>query len=128
MVGRHALTFYVWLGTDSATLGFWVTHIDGGRKYFPMYVSTYRGMPQGVLTAFTSAEDEGIWIASRWPGYEVLGYYRPSTNSCVTRYGVISALDVPMPDVLGGDVQSIPALDRDEARAWATVSIPKMSG
>jgi hypothetical protein len=125
-VGGRVNTFYVELGVDSAVLGFSVTDTAGKQRYFPLYASTYRGLPEGVLTVFTSSEEDAMWITSPWPGYEVLGYCRPSTKSCLTRQGVIQALDTPMPDVLGGDFEPIPALDRDKAKTVATLTIPKL--
>lgn len=124
-VGGHVHTFYFELGADSAVLGFSVAGTDDQRRYFPLYASTYRGLPAGVLTVFTSPEEDAMWIASPWPGYEVLGYCRPGTNTCLTRHGVIHALSTPTPDVLGGTSEPIPALDRDQAKMVATLTIPK---
>ena len=124
--GRIDMLFYVELGADSGVIGFSVAGATGQRTYFPLYASTYRGLPEGTLTVLTSPEEDAVWITSSWPGYELLGYHRIGTDICLTRYGAIHGLSTPMPDVLGGDTTPIPTLDRNTAKKLATLTIPNV--
>jgi len=74
-VDKRPIQFYINYSYDAAILGFSVKDQTGRRRYFPMYGSTYRGMPSVRLDVFLSDTQKEMWVISSWEGYEKLGYY-----------------------------------------------------
>lgn len=101
-VANRSAQFYIDFGVDSAVLGFSVENDVGQRRYFPMFGSTYRGIPSVTLDVFVSSSQDEVWVLSSWPGYEILAYHRMGTDRCMTRYGEIRSFDKPAPEILGG--------------------------
>lgn len=68
-------------------------------------------------------------VASRWArsprSPRPTARRRADTYLCLARQGVIVAHDTPMPEVLGGVMEPIPAHDRARANATATLTPPK---
>jgi hypothetical protein len=98
----HALGIYVDFGADSAVLGLLASDDPDRPRYFPMYASTYRGLPEFELDVLVSEDCTGMWVTSTWPGYECLAFHVPGSNECVTRYGQIASFDAPTPARLSG--------------------------
>ena len=132
-IGEQFISLYVDYGTDSAVLGFStpsdsVTPSDGADasnsasvQYFPLYASTYRGLPPVVLDVFVSKAGDEMWIRSSWEGYETLAYYRLGSGSATTRYGKLAAINTPTPAVLGGSAAAFPKMVEDDVTKVATV-------
>ena len=132
-IGEQSISLYVDYGTDSAVLGFStpsdsVTPSDASReddsatvKYFPLYASTYRGLPAVVLDVFVSKAEDEMWIRSSWKGYETLAYYRLGSGSATTRYGNVAAINTPTPAVLSGSPVAFPKMDEDAVTKVATI-------
>ncbi|MDG4551054.1 MAG: hypothetical protein P9F19_17135 [Candidatus Contendobacter sp.] len=121
-IGNRSVQFYIDLGVDSAVLGFSVENDAGQRRYFPLFGSTYRGIPSVALDVFVSNSQEEMWVLSSWPGYEILAYHRMDTDQCITRYGEINSFDKPMPKILGGGtgVKLFPEMDVKKLSKVAT--------
>jgi hypothetical protein len=114
--GSNTIQFYIDYGPDSAVLGFFVKDQAGCPRYFPMYCSTYRGVPPVELNVFLSDAKEEMWVQSSWEGYKTLAYYRVGSDRCVTRYGENAAVDTPTPPGFGGG-GTIRLPDMDPAHA-----------
>lgn len=121
--GARLVEFYVDVGADSAVLGFAVENDAGEKRYFPMYGSTYRGMPAVTLDVYVSDAQEEMWVHSSWPGYEVLAYHRLGSDRSMTRYGEIQSLGKPTPERLSGGTGSFPAMDRAKVSKAATLQV-----
>ena len=120
-IGTTPVDFYVDFGPDSAVLGFSIADATGRPRYFPMYGSTYRGLPPVTLEAFVSDTQQEMWVHSSWRGYELLAYHRLGTDRCATRYGEISSFAEPTPPLLGGTTTRLPPMDVDRASKVVTV-------
>jgi hypothetical protein len=120
-IGTHRLQFYVDFGPDSAVLGFAAEGGPGGRRYFPLYGSTYRGLPSVTLDVFASKSGEEVWVRSSWPGYETLAHHRLGTDRCTTRYGEVASFGEPTPASFGGGTGSFPAMDAAAVSHVATL-------
>ena len=120
-VGEREVTFYVDFESDSAVLGFAVADDSGRRRFFPMYGSTYRGLPAVTLDVYVSVSQDELWVRSSWPGYETLAYHRMGTNRCITRYGEITAFAVPTPDRISGAAKPFPAMDLEAMTMTASI-------
>lgn len=123
-VGNRSIQFYINFGVDSAVLGFSVENDAGQQRYFPMFGSTYRGIPSVTLDVFVSNSQDEMWVLSSWPGYEILAYHRMGTDRCMTRYGEISSFDKPTPEILGGGtgIKSFPAMDMNKLSKVGTLT------
>jgi hypothetical protein len=120
-IGTRSAQFYVDFGSDSAILGFSVENGSGQQQYFPIYGSTYRGLPSVMLDLFVSDSQEEMWVHSTWSGYEILAYYRMGTDRCMTRYGEITSFDKPTPESLGGGTSRFPEMDIEKVSKVATL-------
>ncbi len=120
-VGTRSVQFYVDFGSDSAILGFAVQGDSRGRRYFPMYGSTYRGLPPVTLEVFVSDTQEEMWVRSSWPGYGILAWHRMGTDRCMTRYGEIASSDRPAPESLRGGTAHFPEMDMGRVTRAATL-------
>jgi hypothetical protein len=118
-VGDASLELYVDFDWDSAVLGFSLDDGSGARRYFPLYGSTYRGLPAVTIEVFVSPSQEEVWVRSSWPGYEQLGYHRVGTDRCITRYGEIEASPDATPAGISGATADIPPLDEAASKAAA---------
>lgn len=116
--------FYQDLGVDSAVLGFSVPDENGKQRYFPMYASTYRGLPPVELQVYASRSGDEMWVRSSWSGYEVLAYHRMGTDRCETTFGQISSYAEPTPAMLGGGPANFPAMDEESVTQLATIELP----
>lgn len=121
-IGARSVQFYVDFGSDSAVLGFSVENDSGQKRYFPMYGSTYRGLPSVTLDVFVSDSQEEMWVHSSWQGYEILAYHRVGTDLCTTRYGEITSFDRPTPESLGGVAGPFPEMDFERVSRVATLA------
>jgi hypothetical protein len=101
-VGRELVRFYVAYGYDAAVLGFSVSIGTGPVRYFPIYASTNRGIPAVVLDVFASKSGDAMWVRSSWPDSEILAYYRVGSETALTSWGDMRAIEKPMPDHLSG--------------------------
>jgi hypothetical protein len=110
-ISSHSVQFYIDFASDSAVLGFSVENDSGKQRYFPLYASTYRGLPTVRLDIFVSDSQEEMWVLSSWPGYETLAFYRIGTDHCTTRYGEIKAFDKPTPESLGAGTSRFPEMN-----------------
>jgi hypothetical protein len=120
-ISSRSVQFYIDFGTDSAVLGFSVESSSGQQRYFPMYGSTYRGLPAVTLDVFVSDSQEEMWVYSSWPGYEILAYHLMGTDRCVTPYGEIHSYDIPTPDSLSGGARQFPEMDIKKVARVATL-------
>jgi hypothetical protein len=109
-VGSRSIAFYVAYGADSAVLGFSVSDATSPLQYFPLYGSTYRGLPSGTFDVFLSKDEAKMWVRSSWKGWETLAYHRFGSTTCMTQYGEVAARNDPMPSNLGG-FGEFPAMD-----------------
>ena len=121
-VGARSVQFYVHYGYDNAVLGFSVASQAGRPRYFPMYCSTYRGMPPVTLDVFLSDTQEEMWVLSSWSGYETLAYYRVGSDRCMTGYGENSYSDTPTPESIGGGSKHFPDMGPARAKRTATIT------
>jgi len=120
-IDTRSAQFYIDFGGDSAILGFSVENKSGQPLYFPMYGSTYLGLPSVTLDVFVSDSQEEIWVHSSWSGYEILAYHRMGTDRCMTRYGEITSFDKPIPESLGGGTRRFPEMDIEKVSKVATL-------
>jgi hypothetical protein len=120
-IGAHCVRFYVNFGVDSAVLGFSVERDSGHQRYFPMYGSTYRGLPSVTLDVFVSDTQEVMWVHSDWFGYEILAYHRLGTDLCMTQYGEITSSDKPTPEIISGGTKGFPTMDTEKLSKIATL-------
>jgi hypothetical protein len=120
-IGAHRVRVYVDFGADSAVLGFSVEDDPGRQRYFPMYGSTYRGLPSVTLDVFVSDGQEEMWVHSDWFGYEILAYHRLGTDLCMTQYGEITSSDKPTPEIIGGGTKRFPPMDTEKLSKIATL-------
>jgi hypothetical protein len=119
-IGSRSVQFYIDFGTDSAVLGFSVGSSSGQPCYFPMYGSTYRGIPAVTLDVFVSDSQEEMWVHSSWLGYETLAYYFVGTDRCVTPYGEMHSSSRPAPEILRGGAGRFPEMDIKKVANVAT--------
>lgn len=119
------MQFYVDFGRDSAVLGFSTKNAEGQQRFFPIYGSTYRGLPAVTLSIFASVSNEEMWVCSSWPGYKVLAYHRINTDRCMTKYGEIASFDKSTPDRLGGGTSHLPEMDVEKVIKIATFTYDK---
>jgi hypothetical protein len=101
-IGNEATEFYIAYRTDAAILGFSLPDAAGGARYFPMYASTYRGVPSVVLDVFASKAEDEMWVRSSLPGGEVLAYHRIGADTAITQFGNVTFLKEPLPPYLSG--------------------------
>jgi len=114
--GNELLSFYVAYGWDSAILGFSVSTGVGPVRYFPIYGSTDRGIPSGVLTIFASKAEDEIWVCSSWKDNEILAYHRVGSETIVSGSGEMKSFDTPMPDYFSGRPLPFPALPKSAVK------------
>ena len=126
-IGSRSVQFYIDFGADSAVLGFSVESSSGQQRYFPMYGSTYRGLPAVTLDVFVSDSKEEMWVHSSWSGYEILAYHRMGTDRCITRFGEIHSFDKPTPESLGGGARPFPEMDIKKVSKVATLNYDEKS-
>ncbi|MEJ2168174.1 MAG: hypothetical protein P8X90_21850 [Desulfobacterales bacterium] len=126
-IDTRSVQFYVDFAEDSAVLGFSVENNLGRPLYFPMYGSTYRGLPSVTLDVFVAHSKEEMWVHSSWTGYEILAYYHLGTNRCITRYGDIAASDKPTPESLRGGTRRLPEMDIEKVFKIATFKYDRRS-
>ena len=132
-IGEHSIDLYVDYGDDSAVLGF-TTSNDlvnsdnaagmedlAATQYFPLYASTYRGLPPVVLDIFVSSKQDEMWIRSSWKGHDTLAYHRLGSKNATTPYGNVAAINTPTPASLGGSPIAFPEMDEEEVSKVATV-------
>lgn len=104
------IELYVARGTDDAVLGFAIKKPHQTAQYFPIYGSTYRGMPSATFDVYVSNDDTQMWIRSSWKGYETLAHHRFGAGTCLTAYGDVSAIATPRPSYLSGGPSPYPAM------------------
>jgi hypothetical protein len=109
-VGRELVGFYVAYGYDAAVLGFSVSIETGPARYFPIYASTNRGIPAVVLDIFASKSEDEMWVRSSWRDSEILAYHRVGSETALTSWGDMRAIEKPMPDHLSGGPLPFPEL------------------
>ena len=119
-IGNEATEFYIAYGADEAILGFSVPGSAGGVRYFPMYASTYRGIPPVVLDIFASKAEDEMWVRSSWPSTEVLAYHRIGADSAITGFGNVTFLKEPMPPYLSGGPIPFPEMTAGNVLKKAT--------
>jgi hypothetical protein len=118
-VGQEALSFYVAYGYDSAILGFSVSTGAGRVRYFPIYGSTDRGIPSGLIEVFVSEREDEIWVRSSWTANEVLAYHRVGSETAQSGWGELRFFDTPMPESIGGGPLPYPALPKTAVKIAA---------
>lgn len=107
-VSGQSVDLYVRFIPDGAALGFSLLDVDGSPRYFPLYMSTSRKLPDGELTVLISPSGDAMWFTTTWTGYELLGYHHFGDDYSVSRYGRVPGGGSPAPEVLGGDPAPIP--------------------
>lgn len=120
-IGTRSVQFYVAFGADNAILGFSVEGSSGQQRYFPLYGSTYPGLPAVTIDVFVANTQEEMWVISSWPGYEMLAYYLMGADRCMTQYGELHSIDKPTPEHLGGGARRFPELDIQKVTNIATL-------
>jgi len=110
-IGNEATEFYIAYGADEAILGFSVASGAGGPRYFPMYASTYRGIPSVVLDVFVSKAEDEMWVRSSWPTMEVLAYHHIGADTAITQFGKQAFLKEPVPPYLSGGPIPFPEME-----------------
>ena len=123
--GANRIQFYIDYEPDSAVLGFVVKDQTERPRYFPIYCSTYRGLPPVELKVLLSEAEEKMWVLSSWQGYEVLAYYRLGSDRCTTCYGENTASDTPTPQSIGGGSKGFPDMDRAHVKSVLTIKYPQ---
>lgn len=85
-----SLEIYVYFEQDLATLGFAVTPHDGqSKRYYPMYVSPSRSLPDGTISILIPADlEDELWIYTSWPQWESKMHYDLSKHVCRNGRGV----------------------------------------
>ena len=126
-INSRLVRFYIDFGPDSAVLGFSVENSSGQQRYFPMYGSTYRGLPAVTIDVFVADSLEEMWVHSSWSGYETLAYHRMGTDRCITRYGEIASFDKPTPESLGGEAKRFPEMDTEKVSKVVALKYDKKS-
>jgi len=121
-VGAQTVEFYVDFGSDTAVLGFSVKDGTGRSRYCPFEGSSYRGLPPMTLDVFVSDPDE-MWVVESGAGL-ALAYYRIGSCRYMTRYGLHTPIDRPMPDGLGGGSGEFPDMDTGRVRKALTITYP----
>ena len=122
-VGKESAQLYVAYSFDAALLGLSVSTGAGPRRHFPLFASTYRGIPPVVLEVFASKSETELWIRSSWPDGEILAHHRVGAETALTPWGEMKALEKPMPDHLGGGPVPFPALVVEKAVKKATFKL-----
>ncbi|NJN47874.1 MAG: hypothetical protein HC808_16915 [Candidatus Competibacteraceae bacterium] len=120
-VGEHTAQFYIGYGPDVAVLGFSVPNQAAQKRYFPLYGSTYAGIPPVTLEVFVSQTENEMWVNSSWSGYEVLAYHRLGTEQCITRFGEIESFEEPVPQAISGESKDFPPMDPAQVSKVATI-------
>jgi len=82
-LGTHTVQFYVDHGDNSAVLGFSAPGPTGPR-YFPLYGSTYRGLPGITLEVYAPQPRDQMWVRSSSKDHEALARYRVGADRCMT--------------------------------------------
>ena len=121
LIGNYSLQIYLQYAQDSAVLGFSVGAEGAPPRYFPIYGSTYRGIPDVTLDVFSSNDGQELWILSSWPGYDVLAYYPIGSDRCVTAYGELDSVSNTMPTSIAGTSRRIPDMDAKSAKRILSV-------
>jgi hypothetical protein len=119
-VGKELARLYIAYAPDAAVLGLAISSDAGPTRYFPMFASTYRGVPAVVLEVFASKGEDELWIRSSWPDNELLAYHRIGSETAITQWGEMHSIKKPMPDFLSGGAPHFPALVRDNVVKKAT--------
>jgi hypothetical protein len=109
-VGREVTALYIAYGIDSAVLGFSSSTEAGPIRYFPIFASTYRGIPPVALDVYASKSEEEMWIRSSWPDNEILAYHRIGAETAITQWGEMKPIKMAMPDHLSGGALPFPGL------------------
>jgi hypothetical protein len=122
-IGDEETEFYIAYGPDEAILGFMVPDKTGGQRYFPMFASTYRGIPPVVLDIFASKAEDEMWVKSSWPGSEILAYRRTGADTAITQFGKVAALKEPMPSDLSGGGIPFPEMVMENVSKKATFTV-----
>ena len=124
-VGDRLIALYLNLGADSAVLGFTFPDEHGASLYFPMYCSTYRGLPAVTLGVYVSTDKNSMWVRSSWKGYEVIGYYGIIGGAPVTHFGDKTVFRKPTPDSVSVGKSNIPEMDPAKATKVLTITYPE---
>jgi hypothetical protein len=109
-IGQEVTALYIAYGIDSAVLGFSTSTDAGPIRYFPIYASTYRGIPPVMLDVYASKSEEEMWIRSSWPDNAILAYHRVGADTAKTQWGEMKSIKLPMPDHLSGGALPFPGL------------------
>ena len=123
-VGKEVEAFYIAYGIDSAVIGFSAATDAGPVRYFPMYASTYRGIPPVVLDVYASKSEEEMWVRSSWPGNEILAHHRVGAETATTQWGEMKSIKTPMPTYLSGGAMPFPRLVMESVVKKATFNLP----
>ncbi len=121
-VGERSVVFYIAYAPDAAVLGFAVEDKAGTKQYFPVYGSTYRGLPAGRFDVYLSQDETQMWLRSNWLGNETLAYHKLGTSTCLTGYGEVQAMKKKMPDHLSGGAVRVPTIDMARAKRVLTMT------
>lgn len=113
-VADRSFDLYLDEHQDSATLGISTIGKDGQPKHMPLYISTYRGIPEVTLKVI-AGDGAGMWITSDWDGHEVLGFHRVGEETAITQYGEQPFIDSPTPSMLVGGEGAPPAIPNSGA-------------
>jgi hypothetical protein len=122
-MGNEATEFYIAYGPDEAILGFSVPDATGSARYFPMFASTYGGIPAVVLDIFVSKTEDQMWVRSSWPTAEVLAYRRLGSDTAITEFGDVTFLREPLPKELSGGPVRFPEMITTNVLKKATFEV-----
>lgn len=106
--------FYIAYDSDAAILGFSVSDETGAVRYFPIFASTYRGIPSVTLDVFVSKTEDEMWVRSSWAGSEILAYHRVGADTAITQFGETAFFNEPMPERLSGGGGAFPELPMEQ--------------
>ena len=110
VINNKTYETYIAKSSDAAILGFYFQGNDDKVHYYPLYASTYQGLPKVELKIFTSKTKDKIWILSSWPGYETLAYHHLKTGRTLTMFGETDSISTPIPSSLSGNAEPFPTL------------------
>lgn len=117
--------FYIAYGPDEGVLGFSVPDGRGKVRYFPMFASTYRGMPAVVLDIFVSRAEDQMWVQSSWPTAKVLAYRRIGADTAITQFGNVTFVRELMPKDLEGGAIPFPEMTATNVLKKATFQVKR---
>lgn len=103
-IGSEVIQIVVGYSFDSAVMSM---SVDDG-KYVPLFVSTYRGVPDMKVDIFTSSSRHEVWVFSPTQGETALAYFKFGMDTALTSFGKQRLRMSPFPEALSGGPTAFP--------------------